>query len=179
MKCRVESEEDFWSTLLPNGECLEWRESMFHNGYGHTLLNRKSWRSHRLAYFLTHGEIPEGLLVLHKCDNRSCCNPEHLFLGTNQDNTNDMLSKGREASGDRSGSRLHPDRRPRGEDNHKSKLTAKDVVFIRDQLHRKILRPTQLARMFEVDVRSISAIRRRETWAHVPNQLNEEETHAN
>lgn len=168
MKCRVESEQDFWESLTPVDGCLEWNHSMFHNGYGHVILNRRHWRAHRLAYFLTRGEIPEGLLVLHECDNRACCNPDHLFLGTHQDNTDDMVAKGRQAIGERSGSARHPESRPRGEANHKAKLTAKDVIFIRDQLNKKLATTTQLARWFNVSTHSISAAARGVNWAHVP-----------
>jgi hypothetical protein len=60
-------------------------------------------KAHRIAYELTHGAIPAGLDICHTCDNRKCCNPSHLFLGTRQDNIDDMLSKNREARGESSG----------------------------------------------------------------------------
>lgn len=66
-------------------------------GYGQTRYEGKLWGTHRLAYVLTHGDIPKGLQVMHSCDNRSCCNPAHLSVGTNLDNVNDMIVKNRHA----------------------------------------------------------------------------------
>ena len=76
--------------------CWLWLGTCRGDGYGLTKTeDRKTIGSHRMAYLLTYGEIPDGLLVLHKCDNPPCVNPEHLFLGTHQDNRDDMLKKGR------------------------------------------------------------------------------------
>ena len=60
-------------------------------------------RVHRVAWALFRGPIPKGMCVLHYCDNRPCCNPDHLYLGTNANNTADMLARGRESRGERSG----------------------------------------------------------------------------
>lgn len=93
--------ERFWEKVDRRGpdECWEWKDSLGTTGYGqfctydgqrnHTL------KAHRVAYELTNGQIPDGLCVLHRCDNRRCVNPFHLFLGTRGDNWNDMISKGR------------------------------------------------------------------------------------
>lgn len=78
-------------------DCIEWWGPRFRGGYGRTasrvLDNSKI--AHRVAWIEVNGPVPEGLLVLHSCDNPPCVNVEHLFLGTNQDNTDDMLAKGR------------------------------------------------------------------------------------
>lgn len=79
------------------------------NGYGQTFYEGKIVYAHRLAYQLTHGPIPHGALVCHRCDTRRCVNPLHLFLGTHKDNTQDMLNK----------------------DRHKSRLSRQDVEAIR------------------------------------------------
>lgn len=68
------------------------------NAKGYIIVNfgrKEQWRAHRLMYFVKKGFIPAGLLVCHKCDNRACIEEEHLFLGTSQDNTDDMVAKGR------------------------------------------------------------------------------------
>lgn len=83
----------------PNG-CHIWVASTNKNGYGvlrthdgYTLL------AHRFAWELVHGEIPAGMLVLHRCDNRQCVNPDHLYLGTHKDNMRDMVARKRQATG--------------------------------------------------------------------------------
>lgn len=84
--------------------CWEWRGSFFRSGYGQfTLRNpeggRKNWSAPRFSWTRTNGPIPPGLSVLHRCDNRKCVRPDHLFLGTHQDNMADMKAKGRARSG--------------------------------------------------------------------------------
>jgi hypothetical protein len=74
--------------------CWPWKYSKL-RGYGKTGLRGLPGRAHRAAYFLTYGEIPKGKYVLHTCDNPSCCNPSHLYIGTQQDNINDMFERGR------------------------------------------------------------------------------------
>ena len=79
--------------------CWEWTGTLDQNGYGRLGVRRDGWprnpTAHRLSYDLYRGEIPSGIFVLHRCDNPPCCNPSHLFLGTQADNIHDMLSKGR------------------------------------------------------------------------------------
>lgn len=97
----------------PETPCIETTWTLRH-GYGRAMRGGVTWTSHRHAWTQANGAIPDGLWVLHHCDNRACINVEHLFLGTARDNIADMVAKGRHASGDRNGSRLRPDRRPRG-----------------------------------------------------------------
>jgi ribosomal protein S27E len=79
-----------------NGECLEWQATVSKNGYGVFVYNKKTINASRATWIAHHGEIPKGLCVLHKCDNRKCCRLSHLFLGTHQLNTLDMIKKGRD-----------------------------------------------------------------------------------
>jgi HNH endonuclease len=80
--------------------CWLWVGAMSTNGYGHFSLNRKITGSHRAAWRLFNGSIPDGYQVCHKCDVRCCVNPGHLFLGTQKDNIQDMVAKGRAAKPD-------------------------------------------------------------------------------
>lgn len=83
--------------LAPSG-CVEWVRALNPGGYGRIGKGSRQAGNvvtHRLSWELAHGPIPEGMCVLHRCDNPPCCNPDHLFLGTLSDNTQDMLSKGR------------------------------------------------------------------------------------
>ena len=89
-------EELFWKKVNKNGPngCWIWLNECHHY---HGMVTFKGWRTgaHRVAFTLVKGTIPEGLSVLHKCDNGRCVNPDHLFLGTQQDNIADMIAKGR------------------------------------------------------------------------------------
>lgn len=81
---------------VSNSGCHEWQSKIDKGGYGHfTLAVGSHMRAHRYAWLIFNGEIPCGMWVLHKCDNRRCVNPDHLFLGTAGDNARDMVAKGR------------------------------------------------------------------------------------
>jgi hypothetical protein len=75
--------------------CWEFQGALLPNGYGKKWHNKKCWLAHRLAYYKKYGAIPADMHVCHKCDNRKCINPDHLFLGTRLDNMRDMIAKGR------------------------------------------------------------------------------------
>ena len=92
----------FWQKVDKNtaSGCWEWRSSIRGNGYGAFFTHlqpegRKAHAAHRYSWSLINGDIPKGLWVLHKCDNRICVNPDHLFLGDRIDNMKDCASKGR------------------------------------------------------------------------------------
>lgn len=98
--CRVRRhekthEEKFWARVSRGEGCWFWRGPVKANGYGYLRVNSFNVYAHRFSYERSIGAIPMGLLVLHRCDVRSCVNPGHLFLGTARDNTRDMMAKGR------------------------------------------------------------------------------------
>lgn len=104
----------FWAKTIPepNTGCWLWMGSTWGGGYGQVRINRRTRFAHRVAWEVSNGPIPNGLFVLHRCDNPPCVNPAHLFLGTHQDNMDDMMRKGRKVvlTGDRNGMRKHPER---------------------------------------------------------------------
>lgn len=98
MKPRKTKEQRFWEKIkVPKskGACWSWLGYRDHYGYGIILWDGKNRKAHRIAYGLMVGPVPKNLLVCHHCDNPQCCNPEHLFLGTNKENQDDCTNKGR------------------------------------------------------------------------------------
>lgn len=86
----------FWDKADRDGECWEWNACTNPDGYGRFRSEGKTYLAHRFAWELTNEPIPEGMLVCHTCDNRRCVNPEHLWLGTTEQNMDDMRQKKRE-----------------------------------------------------------------------------------
>lgn len=129
------------------GECWIWTGKRDDWGYG--VSGTKSQKAHRVAWELANGPIPEGLLVLHRCDNPPCVRIDHLFIGSNADNTADMIAKGRA-------------RHPSGEANPNSRLTRTDVDYIRTATEAG---PVLSAR-FGVSTTQINRIRRGGSWNH-------------
>lgn len=97
--------QDFWSRTRQVGDCIEWTGPTNY-GYGRYGINGQHWRAHRWAYTQAHGPIPDGLVVMHSCDNRRCVNPAHLSTGTQLENRTDAVQKGRTARGAAAGSML-------------------------------------------------------------------------
>lgn len=137
----------------PNTGCWLWTGYSIDGRYGDFWLNGENVKAHRVAYSMFVGEIPAGMYVLHRCDQPFCVNPKHLRLGSLRDNTQDMMSKGR-------------NRPPRGERNGQAKLRASDVVDIRRRLSDGE-KPREIARHFGVGEVAISLIKNRKRWASV------------
>lgn len=151
--------ERFWSKVEKGSDqdCWEWKACVSDTGYGSFRVSKGSLcNAHRLAWELTHGPVPDGMCVLHKCDNRKCVNPNHLFLGTKKDNTQDMMSKGRH--------RVNPQGYT-GSRQWSSKLVEEDVARIK-QIGRSMTQKN-LGAMFGVEKSVISKILRGVAWKHV------------
>ena len=138
------------------GTCYLWTGYRDHQGYG--LASVPSGRSahtraHRLAWRITYGPIPDGLHVLHRCDNPPCVRPDHLFLGTHAENMQDMVDKGRARNA------AHP-----GELNPGAKLTLRQVIEIRVCYHEYKLRQKAIALAFQISPRQVGRIVRGERW---------------
>lgn len=143
----------------PNSGCWLWLGVPSGNhGYGRIKRGSNTVMAHRASWEKSNGSIPEGLLVLHKCDNPSCVNPDHLFLGTQQDNENDKVSKGRQSRGlAHSLAKVNPARRER---NGNSRLKYSDVLEIRALK----LPQRQIASAYGVTQALVSKIKRGEIW---------------
>lgn len=151
---RATEQDRFWAKVNRGAphECWEWTGyRTIQNGYGRTRWRGKELVAHRIALSLTDGFWESNLSVCHTCDNRLCCNPAHLWRGTYADNIRDMRTKGR-----------HND--PRGEANHKARLTEEQVIAIRQSSERTAV----LARQYGVSHGAISHIRHGLTWRHIP-----------
>lgn len=162
-------ETRFWSHIDKSGgpeACWIWTAGCL-KGYGYFHFNNHSVRAHRFVYELTYGPILNNLLVCHHCDNRRCCNPKHLFLGTQLDNIHDAIAKGRTPLGEKSGRRKHPERYPRGEALPFAKLTNDAIITIRS-LYSSGVMLSKLARQYNVGTTCITNIVQNRTWKHIP-----------
>jgi hypothetical protein len=140
----------------PNGDCWEWTGARSPRGYGKTIIGRgaarKDWRVHRAVWMLVYGEIDDKALICHKCDHPPCCNPRHLFVGTQKENIADMLSKGRRHNN-------------KGSKHGLAKLTEQQVSELRT-LRRSGWKLTELASRYGVTFQYVSYVSRF-GWEHV------------
>lgn len=154
--------QHFWARLIPEGGCLVWpRVRSQREEYGSIRIQGRKWGTHKLAWTLMHGPVPAGLLICHTCDNRRCCNPAHLFLGTKVTNALDMVAKRRH------GPAVHPERINRGEQVAQSRLTTAQVREIRARYAAGGETKIGLSREYGMSRYAIRAVIDRSTWAHV------------
>lgn len=148
----------FWSKVDMSGECWEWRASRVQGGYGQFCVARGNHMlAHRFAYSITHGDIPPGLMVCHKCDNRKCVRPDHLFLGTAKDNVADMIAKGR-------------GNYQRKITRHGYKLTAEQACEIRELYKTGQYTQKQIAEVYGVIKQNVQAICAGRYWKEDQSQ---------
>jgi DNA invertase Pin-like site-specific DNA recombinase len=144
----------FWQKVVIISEdgCWEWTGSRNKDGYGQIWVNGKNKRTNRVAWELHFGEIPEGLCVCHHCDNPACVRPDHLFLGTQKDNAQDMVKKGRSAFGEKMGN---------------SKLNETQVKEIRELYNSGLFTYKELGNKFGISISNIRDITNKKIWSQV------------
>lgn len=147
----------FWSRVNQADSCWLWTGTIqMPNGYGVISESGKKgrrWYAHRYSYTLNKGAIPDGMIVCHRCDNRPCVNPDHLFLGTCRVNMQDAVAK---------------ERMTRGEDCHSARLTENDVVELRSRFALGGCTYKGAAREYGVTDQTIKYAVIGRTWSHVP-----------
>jgi len=154
--------ESFWMRVKKSRGCWEWQGSCNNTGYGTVGWHGSNYTAHRIAAWLSGlvespsapANSKERTHVLHKCDNRKCCNPKHFFLGTFTDNMVDAYKKKRKAQ-------------PRGGAHANAKLTNAQAEIVREAYRYRLLNgqtQVKLAATYGVSQRVISLIVRRETY---------------
>lgn len=143
----------FWSKVDVGTEraCWPWRAGLNMHGYGNFWIEGRTETAHVFAFQLAGGVVPDGMQVLHSCDNRDCCNPRHLRVGTLQDNKNDEVGR---------------DRHVYGERHHSAKLTEDDIRAIR-ALYASGLTYGAIGQRYGVTGENVGQIIRRRSWRHV------------
>ena len=145
----------FWEKVNKNNQdqCWAWVGGLRSqkDKYGSIKINSKAYLPHRISWIIHNKVIPDGLCILHKCDNRLCVNPDHLFLGTRQINTQDMVHKNRQASGVRSGN---------------VKLNEEQVLEIRD-LRKNGITKKEIAKKYNICTRTVWRITKGDGWSSV------------
>lgn len=146
---RMESAEDFWSRVNVGEptQCWPWTKGLHKSGYGTCKFGGVYERCHRLAYKLTYGPIAEGKGVLHTCDYKPCCNPQHLYTGTDQDNVDDRVTRNRSNT--------------RRFEEHGMAVLNWDKVR---EIRASTLTGAALARQYDVGETTIYHVRKGDTW---------------
>ncbi len=150
-------EQRFWEKVDKSGDCWEWTGNIAKNGYGPFGYQAKMQYAHRVAWQLTNGSIPKGdhhgtICVLHHCDNPGCVNPDHLFLGSHQDNMDDMINKGRQVT-------------VCGEDHGCANMTEENVLSIRSM--DGLFTRKEIGIMFSISAQNASDIMTGKLWRHI------------
>lgn len=154
---RKRAKIEFEKNLIKNEKtgCLEWGKHLDAKGYGQSYINGKITRAHRVAWILYKGDIPPGLCICHKCDNRKCANINHLFLGSYKDNYDDMVKKGRLKSNSL-----------KGDKHYRAKFKEKDINDILKK-HDEGMKFSDLAKLYNCHRSTIYLIVKRKNWKHL------------
>lgn len=148
--CKLDSKEVFFRHVKRTKACWEWTGCLSKKGYGWCCIIGLPQSAHRASWTIHNGKIPSGKHVLHKCDNRKCVRPSHLFIGTQVDNVADMDSKGRRASFV-------------GTQNPRCKLTREQVI----EIYLSDRAGLDIAKQYRIAPQTVSAIKSGQNWSHV------------
>lgn len=149
--------ERFWLKVEKTDACWNWIGAKNRKGYGEIRVNSKKFMAHRFIWMQEHGEIPSGMFVCHRCDNPQCVRLDHLFLGTPQENTDDMLLKGRNRCVPKKGSEVY-----------NARLTESQVTEIRLKYASGKYTQMQLAQEYNIPHQgTIANIVNYKIWKHV------------
>ena len=136
---------------IPESGCWVWMSTIHENGYGRVCAGKKPFYAHRVSYEQKYGPIPSGMMALHHCDVRCCVNPDHIFVGTQQNNMTDKVRKNRQAKGISHGN---------------AKLTEDQVREIKSSSETSI----KLAAKFDYSASMIRAIKNGNLWKHLEKE---------
>jgi len=149
-------------------ECWNWKAGKDKIGYGRFFLNGKQQYAHRVSYFLSKGPIPNGMVVMHQCNNPSCTNPSHLKVGLQLENIRyrEKSGRGNQPKGINHYLKKNPSLSTRGSKHGMSKLNDDDVLMIR-KLYSEGLKSEEISKMTNVSARTIRRITSRKGWSHL------------
>lgn len=185
MRPRQPLADKFWRRVTPLGDlpCWEWEGPRSGpNGYGLVKEGGKNLYAHRASWILCRGPTPDGMHVLHHCDNKPCVNPNRLYIGTLMDNSRDAKERGRTPTGERNGmntcpwirpygdknwARRHPELIPRGEASRNAKLRNDDIRAIRYMHETGAMSMRRMASAFGVSESQVKRIAYRKSWSHL------------
>lgn len=139
-------------------------------GYGYICSDIKGGspkRVHRAMWEIQRGTIPPGKMVLHNCDVKHCCNPDHLYVGDHADNTRDAVERHRYRAGDANGARTHPERHARGEASCHARITEAAVRSMREEFDSGRATVRQLADRLGLEYFHVNLVVKRRRWKHV------------
>lgn len=175
----------FWEKVERGDGCWTWTGHRSRAGYGKFQIDGRAVPAHRVALMMTGATFLPGQMACHRCDNPSCVNPNHLYIGTAKDNARDKLLRGRSnnPTGDRHGSHTKPESTPRGDKHYtrrrpdlvrrgerhpNAKITPETVAAIRGMAEEKPSRTqADIAAMFGICQSAVSQIIHRKKWTHV------------